>query len=84
MGLHVLPQSRVARPSPARRRLLLDSGVDYQVRTTWGPGVMSHETAIAVTEWAKSLGVREPVLQPVRTDGVRPAFLRLIQDNPSQ
>ena len=67
----------------ASLHLLLGSGVDYQVRTTWGPGVMTHDQALTVIAWLRSLGVHEPVLQPLRTNGVRPAFLQLIQDNPS-
>jgi pyruvate formate lyase activating enzyme len=58
-------------------RLLLASGVDYQVRTTWGPGVPGVETveeAESVLAWARAQGVIDPVLQPVRTEGTRELF----------
>ncbi|MDR2565457.1 MAG: anaerobic ribonucleoside-triphosphate reductase activating protein [Bifidobacteriaceae bacterium] len=58
-------------------RLLLASGVDCQVRTTWGPGVPTVATpaqAEAVLDWARAQGVSAPVLQPVRAEGARPAF----------
>ncbi|MDR2374766.1 MAG: anaerobic ribonucleoside-triphosphate reductase activating protein [Bifidobacteriaceae bacterium] len=59
-------------------RLLLESGVDYQVRTTWGPGVPTVATeaeAEAVLAWARAQGAADPVLQKVRPDGARPDFL---------
>ncbi|MDR1634071.1 MAG: anaerobic ribonucleoside-triphosphate reductase activating protein [Bifidobacteriaceae bacterium] len=58
-------------------RLLIASGVDYQVRTTWGPGVPTVATpdqAQAVLEWARAQGAVDPVLQEVRPEGARPAF----------
>jgi pyruvate formate lyase activating enzyme len=54
--------------------LLLASGVAYQVRTTWGPGVMSRADAEAVQAWARGRGAVDPVLQAVRPDGARPDF----------
>jgi pyruvate formate lyase activating enzyme len=57
---------------------LVASGVDYQVRTTWGPGVPGVSTpgqAAAVVDWARAQGAREVVLQEARPDGARPAFL---------
>jgi pyruvate formate lyase activating enzyme len=47
-------------------RLLLDSGVDYQVRTTWGPGIMTEAEARAAQSWARAQGARDPILQPAR------------------
>jgi pyruvate formate lyase activating enzyme len=54
--------------------LLLASGTDYQVRTTWGPGVMARREAERVRDWARRRGARDPVLQEVRTAGARPDF----------
>ncbi|MDR1151258.1 MAG: anaerobic ribonucleoside-triphosphate reductase activating protein [Bifidobacteriaceae bacterium] len=56
--------------------LLVASGVPHQVRTTWGPGVMSRERAEEARAWARSRGVADPVLQDVRTEGTRPPFAR--------
>jgi pyruvate formate lyase activating enzyme len=59
-------------------RLLVASGVDHQVRATWGPGVPGVATpqqAAAVLAWARAQGANDPVLQEVRPDGTRPAFL---------
>jgi pyruvate formate lyase activating enzyme len=58
--------------------ILLASGVDHQVRTTWGPGVPTVQTRAeleAVLAWARSQGVAEPVGQAVRPDGARPEFI---------
>jgi pyruvate formate lyase activating enzyme len=66
-----------ARAMTAALRLLLESGVDYQVRTTWGAGVPHLSTpaeAAAVLEWARAQGVENPVLQQVRVDGTSPEF----------
>ncbi|MDR1823858.1 MAG: anaerobic ribonucleoside-triphosphate reductase activating protein [Bifidobacteriaceae bacterium] len=54
--------------------LLLASGVDYQVRTTWGPGVLSRAEAEAALAWARAQGAANPVLQPVRLEGTREEF----------
>jgi pyruvate formate lyase activating enzyme len=59
--------------------LLLESGVAYQVRTTWGPGVPTVTTAAdvaAVLAWARSQGVVDPVAQSVRTTGAREEFVQ--------
>jgi pyruvate formate lyase activating enzyme len=58
----------------ASLRLLLEAGVVHQVRTTWGPGVMSLAQAQAVQAWCRAQGVANPVLQPVRPEGANPAF----------
>ncbi|MDR1799470.1 MAG: anaerobic ribonucleoside-triphosphate reductase activating protein, partial [Bifidobacteriaceae bacterium] len=60
-------------------RLLLASGVDYQVRTTWGPGVLSRAEAEAALAWAHRQGVADPVLQLVRVEGTRPSFRAELQ-----
>jgi pyruvate formate lyase activating enzyme len=54
--------------------LVIASGVPYQVRTTWGPGVMDRAQAEAVRDWARRRGAVDPVLQDVRRDGTRPEF----------
>jgi pyruvate formate lyase activating enzyme len=54
--------------------LLLSSGVDYQIRTTWGPGVQSYSEAQATRAWATARGAVHPVLQAVRIEGTRPDF----------
>jgi pyruvate formate lyase activating enzyme len=54
--------------------LLRQSGVDYQVRTTWGPGVMTRAQAEAVQDWVRAQGLRGPVLQEARLEGTRPEF----------
>jgi pyruvate formate lyase activating enzyme len=56
--------------------LLIASGVSYQVRTTWGPGVMSRADAEEARAWARARGANDPVLQDVRTEGTRPPFAR--------
>jgi pyruvate formate lyase activating enzyme len=59
-------------------QLLVASGVDYQVRTTWGrgvPGVSTPAQAKAVLDWARAHGAVNPVLQAVRPEGARPEFL---------
>ncbi|WP_448062175.1 anaerobic ribonucleoside-triphosphate reductase activating protein [Cellulomonas hominis] len=50
-------------------RLVLDSGVDVQVRTTVDPTVLSAADVARLTETLRGLGVREHVLQEVRPDG---------------
>lgn len=55
-------------------RLALDSGVDLQVRTTVDPTIMSPDDVAGLTVTLRKLGVREHVLQQVRTEGTRPEF----------
>ncbi|MDR3202292.1 MAG: anaerobic ribonucleoside-triphosphate reductase activating protein [Bifidobacteriaceae bacterium] len=70
----------VARAAHASARMaesldrLVASGTEHQVRTTWGPGVMSRAQAEAVRAWAVGRGAREAVLQAVRAEGTRPEF----------
>ncbi|MDR0591923.1 MAG: anaerobic ribonucleoside-triphosphate reductase activating protein [Bifidobacteriaceae bacterium] len=61
----------------ASLKLLIESGVPHQIRTTWGAGVPTVSTAAqaeSVLEWARAQGAPNPVLQPVRPDGTRPQF----------
>jgi len=55
-------------------RQALDSGVDLQVRTTVDPTIMSPDDVAGLTVTLRKLGVREHVLQQVRTEGTRPEF----------
>lgn len=53
----------------ASLRLVLDSGVDVEVRTTVDPTVMGPDDVAELTEVLAGLGVRRHVLQQVRPDG---------------
>ncbi len=53
----------------ASLRLVLDSGVDVQVRTTVDPTVLSDDDVRGLTATLHALGVRDHVLQEVRPDG---------------
>lgn len=53
----------------ASLRLVLDSGVDVQVRTTVDPTVLTDRDVAELTDTLRGLGVRDHVLQKVRPDG---------------
>lgn len=53
----------------ASLRLVLDSGVDVQVRTTVDPTVLSSQDVARLGSTLRGLGVRDHVLQEVRPDG---------------
>jgi len=53
----------------ASLRLVLDSGVDVEVRTTVDPTVMGPDDVAELTAVLSGLGVRRHVLQQVRPDG---------------
>ncbi len=55
-------------------RMVLDAGVDVTVRTTVDPTVMSDDDVRELTDTLFDLGVREHVLQQVRTDGTTPEY----------
>lgn len=55
-------------------RLARDSGVSLQVRTTVDPTIMSPDDVAELTSTLQKLGVREHVLQQVRTEGASPEF----------
>ncbi len=55
-------------------RLVLDSGVDVQVRTTVDPTVLTAADVARLTETLRGLGVREHVLQEVRPDGTTDGY----------
>ncbi|KGM11907.1 anaerobic ribonucleoside-triphosphate reductase activating protein [Cellulomonas bogoriensis] len=54
--------------------LVLDSGVDHQVRTTVDPTTMDDEAVARLRGMLASLGVRDHVLQEVRVQGVRERY----------
>jgi len=58
----------------ASLRLVLDSGVDVQVRTTVDPTVLSGADVDELVDTLRRLGVRDHVLQEVRPDGTTPEY----------
>lgn len=66
----------------ASLRMVLDAGVDVTVRTTVDPTVLSDDDVRELTDTLFDLGVREHVLQQVRTEGTTPEYraaLTLVQ-----
>lgn len=55
-------------------RLVLDSGVDVQVRTTVDPTVLSPSDVAELQTTLRRIGVRNHVLQQVRPDGTTPEY----------
>lgn len=55
-------------------RLVLGSGVDVQVRTTVDPTVLTEEDVAELSTVLADLGVRDHVLQEVRTQGTSPEY----------
>lgn len=55
-------------------RMVLDSGVDVQVRTTVDPTVLSPSDVEELRVTLRRLGVRNHVLQQVRPDGTTPEY----------
>jgi pyruvate formate lyase activating enzyme len=58
----------------ASLRLVLDAGVDLQVRTTVDPTVLSSGDIGELEVTLRGLGVREHVLQEVRSEGTTPTY----------
>ncbi len=56
----------------ASLRLVLESGVAVQVRTTVDPSVLGEGDVAALAETLRAMGVRDHVLQEMRTTGARP------------
>ncbi len=56
----------------ASLRHLLGSGVEYEVRTTWHPALLSLEDLCRLKEELGSLGVTHYVVQRFRSQGARP------------
>jgi len=69
-----------ARPALESLRLVLDSGVDVQVRTTVDPTVLDDADVAGLRRLLADLGVRDHVLQEVRTVGVRPEYALALAD----
>ena len=69
-----------ARPALESLRLVLDSGVEVQVRTTVDPTVLDDADVAALRRLLADLGVRDHVLQEVRTVGVRPEYALALAD----
>jgi len=55
-------------------RLVLDAGVDLQVRTTVDPTVMDADDVAELRATLAAMGVRNHVLQDVRADGTTAAY----------
>lgn len=58
----------------ASLRLVLDSGVDHEVRTTVDPTVHTGADLVALRATLEQMGVRRHVLQDVRPTGARPEY----------
>ncbi|HEY3436124.1 MAG TPA: anaerobic ribonucleoside-triphosphate reductase activating protein [Actinotalea sp.] len=56
--------------------LVLAAGVDVQVRTTVDPTVLGPDDLDDLSALLRARGVRDHVLQEVRSQGVRPAYAR--------
>jgi len=63
-----------ATPAYRSLELVLESGVDLQVRTTVDPTVMTEDDVRELSAHLAGLGVREHVLQRVRPDGTTPEY----------
>lgn len=63
-----------ARPALQSLALVLDAGVDVQVRTTVDPTVLSETDVAELTATLAAMGVRHHVLQTVRPDGTTPEY----------
>lgn len=66
----------------ASLRLVLDSGVDVQVRTTVDPTVLTDADVDALGKVLTDLGVRDHVLQRARPDGTTDAYARALARQP--
>ena len=62
----------------ASLRLVLDSGVDVEVRTTVDPTVLTADDVAQLTDVLVGLGVRSHVLQQVRPDGTTDDYRRAL------
>ena len=55
-------------------RMVLDAGVDVTVRTTVDPTVLDDDDVHELTDTLFAMGVREHVLQQVRSEGTTPEY----------
>jgi anaerobic ribonucleoside-triphosphate reductase activating protein len=79
----VAPITRVAssgRAASASLRLLLDSGVRHEIRTTVHPALLDDDALLRLADELASLGVRHWVLQPFRPAGC--ADSKLVEASP--
>lgn len=60
-------------------KMLLDAGIDVQVRTTLDPLVLDEEDIVAIREQVAQLGVTDYVVQRVRTEGTRPEYAAALE-----
>lgn len=65
-------------------RLVLDSGVDVQVRTTVDPTVLTDADVAGLTDVLAGLGVRDHVLQQVRPDGATDEYAAALAQVPRE
>lgn len=63
----------------ASLRLVLDAGVAVQVRTTVDPASLDESDVAELGETLRAMGVRDHVLQEMRTTGVRPQYLAALR-----
>ncbi|MCM0639941.1 anaerobic ribonucleoside-triphosphate reductase activating protein [Cellulomonas wangsupingiae] len=68
----------------ASLRIVLDSGVDVQVRTTVDPTVLTRGEVAELTALLADLGVRDHVLQDVRPDGTTDEYARALARVPRE
>nr|WP_249670594.1 anaerobic ribonucleoside-triphosphate reductase activating protein [Cellulomonas wangleii] len=68
----------------ASLRLVLDSGVDVQVRTTVDPTVLMDEDVAELSTLLADLGVRDHVLQQVRPDGTTDEYRQALATLPRE
>jgi pyruvate formate lyase activating enzyme len=61
-------------------RLILDAGVDVQVRTTVDPTVMDVDDVHRLTAELEKMGVKEHHLQTVRTVGAKPEYVQQLHE----
>ena len=63
----------------ASLRLVLEAGVALQVRTTVDPASLDDADVAELSETLRGMGVRDHVLQEMRTTGVRPQYLAALR-----
>lgn len=61
-------------------KLLLDAGIDVQVRTTLDPLVLDEDDIIAIRDEVLALGVTDYVVQRVRTEGTSMEYAGALEE----
>lgn len=59
-------------------RMLLDAGVDVQVRTTLDPLTLTEDDIVTIRDEVTALGVTDYVVQRVRPDGTNPEYAQAL------